>query len=228
MNPADPPPTPTEVKKDMSEDAIRALNRRIEELQGENATLKAEAKDRRISGKKLKAQLEQVTKERDGLTTDRDGWKTKAEAKSPELTTKIQELEGIIRTGKHRSAFNEAAARNGLEGASKQVLDDLWSLSGYKAEGEEPDQAKLDALIVQQKEARPHLFQKAAPAEETPTAPPAKPKLQLPLDNSRGGQPNAGPQAFKVNSANLQDLGWMTKNAAALKAAKEAGTLVYE
>jgi FtsZ-binding cell division protein ZapB len=232
MTPTDPtPPPPAEAKKDMSEDAIRSLNRRIDELMQENANLKSEAKDRRHKGRKLQSDYDALVKERDGLATDRDTWKGKAEAKSPELTTKIQELEGVIRTGKHQSAFNEAAAKHGIDPTTKegkQALADLWTLSGYKAEGDEADPAKLDALIQEQKVSRPLLFGKVTQAEEPPATPPVKQKLQLPLDNSRGGQPNAGPQAFKVNSANLQDLGWMTKNAAALKAAKEAGTLVYE
>jgi FtsZ-binding cell division protein ZapB len=227
-NPNPPAPGPTEVKTNMSDDAIRSLNRRIEELMTENASLKAEAKDRRISGKKLKSEVEKLTKECETLAGERDTYKTKAEAKPGELSAKIQELEGFIRTGKHKSEFVEAVKRGGLEGASKQEIDDLWTLSGYKPEGDEPDPAKLDALIASQKESRPHLFRKVETADPLAGGQPPKPKLTLPIDNSRGGGSGGGPQAFKVSSAQIQDLGWMQKNAAAIKTAKENGTLVYE
>ncbi len=212
----------------MSDETIRALNRRVEELTAENATLKSESKDRRIKGKANQERLDKLRKAHDDLVKDRDGWKTKAEASAPELTAKVEELQAIIRAGKHRSAFDKAAEAAGVE---PRAALDLWTLSGYKADAEEPDAAAITTAIAAAKESRPYLFRPAAGEGGQAGGgadKPAAAKLNVPVDNSRGGAGNGQPTAFKVTKTNLQDLGWMHANSTRINAAREAGTLVYE
>lgn len=57
---------------------------------------------------------------------------------------RVKELEGQLRTLKHRALFDRLARERG---ASADVLDDLFALSGYKAEGDEPDEADIGKLL---------------------------------------------------------------------------------
>jgi hypothetical protein len=212
------------------DETVRALNRRIEELAGENAQLKSEAKDRRIKGRKAHDELDLLRKDHDAAVKERDSWKTKAEASHPELVNKVEELQGVIRLGKHQAVFQEAAERAGIDPKSpqgKQALADLWTLSGYKAEADEPDAGAIESAIGAAKQARPYLFGQARAADAGPPADPTKPpRLTTPIDTTRGGG-NLSPDVFRVTSENLQDLGWMTRNAAKIKQHREAGTLVF-
>lgn len=211
----------------MSDAIIASLQRRIDELTGENATLKSEAKNRRIAGKKAGQELADLRKDHDALVKDRDSWKGKAEAAPSDLAEKVKQLEGQIRDGKHRSAFAKAAEAAGVE---PKAVEDLWTLSGYKAEADEPDAPSIERAIAGAKEARPYLFRPAGEGQGEGQGQPAKEplKLKVPVDNSRGSGQGAGPTAFRVTSANLQDLGWMQANAARINEARAAGTLVYE
>lgn len=64
--------------------------------------------------------------------------------KKADSSGRVAELEGQLRTLKHRSAFDRAAK---LAGVKEEDLDDLFSLSGYRAEGEEPDAKTIGRLI---------------------------------------------------------------------------------
>lgn len=214
----------------MSDEAIKSLNVRIEQLLNENAQLKAESRDRRIKGKKAQVEFEALQKTHDLVVKDRDGWKVKAEATTPELTAKVQELSGIIRDGKHDAAFADSATKHGIDPktpAGKQALADLRQLSGYKAEADEPDPTAIDASIAAAKVARPYLFGTAS-AETTTTAQgkPAPKELTLPVDASRGTS-SASATSFVVTKENLQDLGWINANSAKMRDARKDGTLVY-
>lgn len=100
------------------------------------------------------------------LASKRDKWKAEAgklatakdaaEKRARELEQKLQdlekgdaparvkELEAQLRTLKHRATFDRLARERG---AAPDVLDDLFALSGYKAEGDEPDEAAIGKLL---------------------------------------------------------------------------------
>jgi hypothetical protein len=159
----------------MSDVAISSLEKRVEALLTENTTLKAEARDRRIKGKKLQEQLDAATKERDGLTKERDAFQAKADAAPSELQAKIDDLAGQIRTRDHRDAFqgvNELKVK-AKDDAGKDVektytlhakasIEKVWGEIGYKAEGDLPDAAAITGHLGKALEAAPYLFQEKA------------------------------------------------------------------
>jgi hypothetical protein len=211
----------------VSDELIKSLQRRVNELESETINLKAEAKDRRVKGKKLSEENETLKGTVTNLSKDRDDWKSKAETSAPELAAKVSELEGMIRVGTHRKAFDTAAAAQGVR---PEAIDDLWTLSGYKAEGDTPDPAAISSTIETVKAAKSYLFQPAegqGQTEKTVTTPPVKTKLDVVMDNGRGGG-NIQIPGFRVTKANSQDYTWMKDNASKINEARKAGTLIME
>lgn len=60
---------------------------------------------------------------------------------------RVKELEAEVRTLKHRGAFDRAAK---ARGAADEDLDDLFALSGYRAEGDTVDEKALGRLLDEQ------------------------------------------------------------------------------
>lgn len=197
----------------MSDALIASLQKRLDELTGENATLKSEAKDRRIKGRTLAQELEAIKAERDGLAAERDTYKTKAEAGPAELTSRIAELEGSIRTRDHRDAFAsvkefEVKGDDGkplkytlAPGAS---IEDVWHFTGYKPEGDRPEAASINEQLGKALATKPLLFAEVKPADAGTTAP--RGATQPIALNRREGGPGAGKG---VNDSSTQRPGGM-------------------
>ena len=148
------------------------LQKEIDRLKAENAKLardlsgahedikevRGEARDRRHEGKKLAEQLEALTKER-------DEFKGKAEQDPEGLKTQVAELSGKLRDVAHRAAF--AAVAKGLKVSDPTKVDDLYALSGYKAEADQPDEAKLVETIQGALKGRPHFLDTAPGGAQT-------------------------------------------------------------
>jgi chromosome segregation ATPase len=148
------------------------LQKEIDRLKAENAKLsrdlaashedlkevRGEARDRRHEGKKLAEQLEALTKER-------DEFKLKAEADPEQLKAQVAELGGKLRDVAHRAAFAKVA--QGLKVSDPTKVADLYALSGYKAEADQPDEAKLVETIATALKGRPHFLDTAAGAAST-------------------------------------------------------------
>lgn len=163
----------------MSDALIQSLQSRINELQTENATIKAEAKDRRLKGRALSTEMETLRKQVTDLTAERDQVRQKAEAGPTEFTARIAELEGQLRTRDHRDAFAgvrefEVAGADGKPArytlADGVKIDAVWQLSGYKPEGETPDGKAVSGRFAEALSAHPFLF-KPATVETTTPAP---------------------------------------------------------
>ncbi len=154
----------------MSDVLIANLQKRLEELTTENASLKSENKDRRVKTRKATEELDQLKKDMGTLTTERDTLKTSAEAKPGELQARIGELEGQIRTRDHRDAFGAVkefeVSKDGKP--TKYTLrdgvnvDSLWKQLDYKAEGETPDAKAISERLGQAVMAHPFLFSEVA------------------------------------------------------------------
>ena len=94
---------------------------------------------------RFRDQATTAAKERDTLRTEN----TRLAAEVADLKTRsdssaavkrVAELEGKLRDVEHRKVFDKAAK---LKGAAEAALDDLWTLSGYKAEGDLADEVAL-------------------------------------------------------------------------------------
>jgi hypothetical protein len=149
---------------------------------------------------------------------------------------KIKELEGKLREVKHRAKFDELAKAAGVK---PKALDDLWEKSGYKAEGDAPDEAAITAAIDKQRAERDYLFD--APAEggqqgqeqgqgqqqqqqQQHGYDPFNPAPKPGPGRGQGGQKQANPGAFQATQEQIRDPAWCFANAAKLQqVAKEVG-----
>lgn len=134
----------------------------------------------------LETRLAALTKEHETLAAalktaaaERDDLKTKLEADPDGLRAKVLELEGQIRTRAHRDAFGAAAGKfkgpNG-ETVVPSAVDALWTLSGYKPEGDQADEAKLLKAIGDAVASNPFCLQAPDGAKDKGTAPPPAPR----------------------------------------------------
>lgn len=177
----------------------------------DDATVKTQSDENLIARlasqrSRFRDQASTAVKERDTFKAERDRLMTEnAELKKTADTSvavkRVAELEGKLRDLDHRKVFDRTAK---AKGATDAALDDLWTLSGYKAEAPEADEAALGTLIDAQKTARPYLF---GGTTETPKngAPPAKP--------GPGSGQGAGPAAVgTLNTDQQSDVKYMMMN----------------
>jgi anti-sigma28 factor (negative regulator of flagellin synthesis) len=100
----------------------------------------------RVEADQLRTENTRLKGENTNLSTRAD---TSASAK------RVAELEAQIRQGNHLKAFERLAK---AKGATEGAYEDLYQLSGYRAERDEVDEAAIGALIDEQKARRPYLF----------------------------------------------------------------------
>jgi hypothetical protein len=174
------------------------------------------------------------------LTSERDTARTELATARADLVeaqkhagaaAELAALREQVKADKHRGKFDELARE---AGAKPKALDDLWERSGYKADGDVPNEKAMAKLIEAQREARDYLFE----AEGTPAAPgddeeddgapdvkelePARPG---PARGQGGTKKSSGSQT-QFTDAQLRDPEWCFANAGKLAAAaKAAGDL---
>src|SRR4051812_1518353 len=136
------------------------MQKRIDELTGELATVRAEAKDRRIKSKAFKDEAEALRATVATLTTERDTFKAQAQAQPGELKAEIDLYKGKLRDRDHKDKFRDLAKAAGV---NESAIEDAYQLSGYKPEADAIDEAKITAVITQTLQGRDWL--KAAPAQ---------------------------------------------------------------
>lgn len=140
----------------------------------------------------------------------------KAKNDVPTALKRVDELTGELRIIKHRKVFDKLATDSGVK---PEALEDLYQLSGYKAETDVIDEAAVKAAIDGQKTARSYLFGAAGETVETPApgTPPQAQQLPPGPGSNRGGSPITPPQKF--TEAQLSDPEFCMKNYAAITAA---------
>jgi len=180
---------------------IRDLQDKLKAAQDESSALKAERDD--LSGKlaTLQEEHEQLATEADAalteLETERDGWKTKYEAAPSEHLAELNRLKDDVRVGKHRSKL-ESIAKDII---NPDALKDIWELSQYRAEGDEPDEAAITQLLTGLVESRRYLAKPAAiEADASQPAPGGAPK-QAAVAPRRGPGLERGGQAPRAEDA---------------------------
>jgi len=168
----------------------------------------------------LRAEVKTLTGERDTLRSDnerlaRENAELKTKADGSASLKRVQELEGQIRESNHRKAFDRVAKARGV---ADDALDLVYQTSGYKAEGDQADEAAIGALIDATK-AKPgvsRLFGDA-PAPDAAGGPDTpKPALGA----GQAGRPGTPPSAiFAVDDPRHSDVKYMMANYEAVSAA---------
>lgn len=243
--------TPEPARKDpMSEANYAKLQSDYDKLRQKYRTLKsnhdtlAEAFEE-LDGKYAEAadllslkeeEIQAVIAEKVGeVEAERDRYKEMAESSPDQWKAKYEELQDTLRVRKHQDQFNAAAEKAGV---MKEALADAWGLSGYKAEGDEPDDALISQSVEGLLKSRPWLKQagnaadaakanpdgsSAAPDGATPAPSPASKGKGPGME--RGASPGGSQAAhLRVTRTQASDPAWMAANREAIQQASQAGT----
>jgi len=155
----------------MSVETISFLQTRVTALESENASLKAENKDRRLKYKGASTELEDLKKQLGTLTAERDQLKARADAGPKELNDKIASLESSLRARDHRDAFAsvkefEVTGKDGKPVKYKLrdgvTADAVMKQLDHKAEGETPKAEAIKARLGEALQTHSFLFAEAA------------------------------------------------------------------
>jgi hypothetical protein len=162
---------------------------RIEKLSGAVARHRRDAED-------AQEKLEAAEKTIKALTAERDTYKSQADTSA--MKKRVQELEGIIRSGKHKEAFAKLGKEKELD---PDAVDYLYQLSGWKAESDDIDEEAMGAVLDELK-GKPGLSRLfgAAPGANGNQPPPKKPG---PASGQGGG--DKGRPGSKFTDAQLSD-----------------------
>ncbi len=144
----------------------------------------------------LQKQVESLTKQLQTLTTDRDSARAaladttkerdslrKAATDPDKQAARIAELEAERRDRLHYDKFAELAKASR---AKDKAVKDLWKLSGYKADKDEPDEKALGELIESLQERADYAFEPES--TEASTTSTGQPALKVVPASGRGGR----------------------------------------
>jgi hypothetical protein len=110
---------------------------------------------------------------------------------------RVAELEGQIRTDKHRAAFRTQAIAAGM---NESAVDDVFRLSEYKAELDDHDPDAFQSIIDDAKTKRPYVFGKAEASK-----PDDKKTQQKPIPGGDRGNHNRGDGITTFSKSDLAD-----------------------
>jgi hypothetical protein len=128
----------------------------IDVLKQDNERLNGQINSLATKYEKLKADHEATGKER-------DTYKTSA-AEADKHKARVGELEGQVRTHTHKAAFAKAAKAAGVH---EDDVDDLYQISGYKAEKDAIDDKAIGDLVTDLKEKKPRWFSQQQPSDQS-------------------------------------------------------------
>lgn len=108
-----------------------------------NVNANAEAARLRKSRAKFKAEADSLRAQLAELTRERDQLKATVESAPGEAGKEVERLKGELRVRDHRAAFDKLAAGK----IRPNALDAAWKLSGWAADSDEIDETKLTENI---------------------------------------------------------------------------------
>lgn len=206
----------------MSEPLQTALSesmRRQTELAGEATKHRRRYQAAKQTSDQQVKELETLRKQVETLTAERDGLTTQLTKAPNALREENEKLKGEIRLGRHKSTFETVAKELKVR---PEAINDLFSLSGYKAETDEPDPESIKGIINPLLESRPHML-----AQETTSTTQQQQKLPPGPGATRGA--SVGTQqngVLKVSRADLSDPTYMRAHQQEIAAASKEGRFV--
>jgi hypothetical protein len=188
---------------------------------GTVARLGAQRSKWKAAAKKLVAERDADKKKVEELQKQIDDLK---KAGGPEEVAKLKQT---IRETSHRAKFDELAK---AAGAKDKALNDLWEKSGYKAEGDAPDEAKIKTAIEAQRAERDYAFNAQGDGQQQEQLHGFDPFATEPArpgpGRGQGGAAQNQAGVFGISQQQLRDPAWCFANQAAIaKASKEAANL---
>lgn len=136
----------------------------VEADANKNANGNGEAAKYRKRAGELKARVAELESKNVDLENANADLLKRLEDAPGEAAAKIAELEGKIRTRTHRDAFGRLAG----DKIKNDALDDAYSLSGWQADADEVDEAKLTEAIDTLLASREYLrVETQSPVEES-------------------------------------------------------------
>ena len=167
----------------------------------------------------LKADNDKLNAKVASLTSDRDKWKGDAEGHSKRIAEleksagdpeghkkKVEELSAQLRTITHKTAFAKAAK---AADAHEDDIDDLFTLSGYKAEKDDIDEKVIGDLVADLKTKKPRFFQQQSSGQQSTTSQSTQsitPGQQRSIPGAgRGGAAGAAGTGTMLTRANMAD-----------------------
>lgn len=148
-------------------DDLNRLQSEIARLTTENVKLHEENKTHRIKRKRAVDELATEKTQRDALAKQLDEFKSVVQTSPDEWKVKYEELHGKVREKTHKDAFGNVA--KGLNVRS-DAIEDLWTLSKYAPEGDEPDQEAIRGALEPLVKAKPYLLAAEAPVAAVQSA----------------------------------------------------------
>lgn len=196
----------------MSEDLLKHLQADNDRLRQELSNANAESKKYRLSKKAMAEELNKVKTEHESYAKELESLK-----KSPStLAQEVEKLRGELRQRDHRTAFEKVAKELKVKDGA---IDDLWTLSGYKADKDDVDVEALKGLITSNVEKRPYFL-----AEQEA---PAKPVLN-PGPAMGRGKPAEGVSGFRMSAADAADPTFMQRHQREIAQAAKDGNLLWD
>jgi hypothetical protein len=188
--------------------------------------LNAESARRRVKTRAVKQERDDALAQRDAIraqfeevSRERDMFRQKLDSEPNDLILEIERLKGELRIRDHKDVFKKVATD---AEARPEAIEDLWRLSGYVPQSDEIDPNQIRELVEEAKSAKPYLFQsKPADAGKNEGQPAARP----PGPGFSRGVPDSTSGGMAVRKAQLRDPNWMRYNQAAIAEASKKGSL---
>lgn len=188
---------------------------------GALAELRRQLDERTDTVRRIGGKLRDARKERRDLVTSRDAAIAERDAERAAREKALQDydasphkaeaerLRGQLRDRDHRAAFDRVAEARGI---AKDARDLAWQYSGYRAEGDTPDEDAIGKALDAMKE-RPggaRLYGESGP----PPAPA--------VGSGRGGR-DSTPGVMRVTQAQLADGKWCMEHSSEMRRARAEG-----
>lgn len=222
----------------MSEELIKSLNQRIQELEKQKGDLTVAVREERRQRKAIKEQLDDLLTKADEefnafdaekaeLAAQLEEYEAKFNAAPDEKDATINELKASILQRDHRDAWSKIV---GPELHEKASVDKLWREIEYTPDGE-PDPAKITEYVGKAKDAVPYLFRTPDPAGKAGGSNGASLARREPLKvadtASRGARDTTAGQVT-YRRQDVQQPGWEMKDKALAQAIKTGEAVLID
>jgi DNA repair exonuclease SbcCD ATPase subunit len=199
----------------MSEDLIKHLQADNDRLRTELANTSAEAKKYRLSKKSTVEEMNKLKSDYDAASQELEKLR-----KSPSaLGQEVEKLRGELRQRDHKAAFGRIAKELKVK---DDAVEDLYTLSGYKADTDAVDEEAVKTLIAANVEKRPYLL--ASEGSQN-----GQQKATLTPGPAMGrGKPAEGLGGFRMSAEDAASPAFMQRYQAQIAQAGRDGNLVFD